>query len=203
MTVPAASNVDVCPAIAPFFGYMGVAISVIFSNVGAAYGTAKAGVGIMISGISSPELVWRNLIPIIMAGVNGIYGLITAIILIGSMTKPTATTNAYSLYTGFGHFAAGCCCGLTAMGSGMAIGLAGDASVRSCGAFDHESKKQQLVKGPITSGEGGAGGTRKKKQGGGDQLFVAMVLIQVFAGNLGLYGLITSIIISQANYICV
>ena len=170
-------------------------------DVGAAYGTAKAGVGIMISGISSPELVWRNLIPIIMAGVNGIYGLITAIILIGSMVTPTAAGNHYSLYTGFGHLASGLCCGLTAMGSGMAIGLAGDSSVRACGAFDVESKKMQLIQSIPTVG-GGDGGKKKKKAGGGDQLFVAMVLIQVFAGNLGLYGLITSIIISQATYIC-
>lgn len=41
--------------------------------MGAAYGTSKAGVGIMISGISSPDLVYKNLIPIIMAGVNGMY----------------------------------------------------------------------------------------------------------------------------------
>ena len=155
----------------------------------------------MISGISSPELVWRNLIPIIMAGVNGIYGLITAIILIGSMVTPTAAGNHYSLYTGFGHLASGLCCGLTAMGSGMAIGLAGDSSVRACGAFDVESKKMQLIQSIPTVG-GGEGGKKKKKAGGGDQLFVAMVLIQVFAGNLGLYGLITSIIISQATYIC-
>ena len=174
-------------------------------DVGAAYGTARAGVGIMMSGISSPDLVWRNLIPVIMAGVNGIYGLITAIILIGSMAKPTATGNTYSLYTGFGHLAAGMCCGLTAMGSGMAIGLAGDQSVRSCGALDYESKKLQVVASHHHhgAGAGGEGGGKKKKSGGGDQLFVAMVLIQVFAGNLGLYGLITSIILSQANYICV
>ena len=41
--------------------------------MGAAYGTTKAGCGIMISGISSPDLVYKNLIPIIMAGVNGMY----------------------------------------------------------------------------------------------------------------------------------
>jgi V-type H+-transporting ATPase proteolipid subunit len=39
--------------------------------MGAAYGTSKAGVGIMVSGISAPDLVYKHLIPIIMAGVNG------------------------------------------------------------------------------------------------------------------------------------
>ena len=28
----AASNIDVCPAIAPFFGYLGVAVSVVFAS---------------------------------------------------------------------------------------------------------------------------------------------------------------------------
>jgi V-type H+-transporting ATPase proteolipid subunit len=171
--------------------------------MGAAYGTAKAGVGIMTSGISNPDLVWRNLIPIIMAGVNGIYGLITAIILISSIITPDGEgSNKYSLYTAFAHLASGLCCGLTALGSGIAIGVAGDSSVRGCGAFDHEAKKQKMIKGGGFAFGASASGKKKKKAGGSDQLFVAMVLIQVFAGNLGLYGLITSIILSQSNYIC-
>lgn len=170
--------------------------------MGASYGTAKAGTGIMISGISSPDLVWKNLIPIIMAGVNGIYGLITAIIIVSQVTGPTqAGLGQYSLYTGFAHLAAGLCCGLAGLGSGMAIGLAGDAGVRGCGFYDFESKK--LVnnrRGGFLSNIGRR--DKKKNTGGGDQLFVAMVLIQVFAGNLALYGLITSIILTQTSYIC-
>ena len=42
----------------------------------------------------------------------------------------------------------------------------------------------------------------KKKSGGGDKLFVSMVLIQVFAGNVALYGLIASILLSQQVYYC-
>lgn len=172
-------------------------------DMGAAYGTGKAGTGIMISGISSPDLIWKNLIPIIMAGVNGIYGLITAIIIINQIVTPTQDgLGTYSLYTGFAHLASGLCCGLCGLGSGMAIGLAGDAGVRGCGYYDFETKK--VVK--QRSGGGLAGGAtagrKKKKAGGGDQLFVAMVLIQVFAGNLALYGLITSIILTQTSYVC-
>jgi V-type H+-transporting ATPase proteolipid subunit len=168
--------------------------------MGAAYGTAKAGVGIMISGISSPELIWKNLIPIIMAGVNGIYGLITAIIVLNQITTPMdGGLHRYSLYTGFAHLAAGLCCGLGGLGSGMAIGIAGDAGVRSCGAYDFESKKVVHKKGALVMG---ASWQKKKKSGNGDQLFVPMVLIQVFAGNLALYGLITSIILTQTGYVC-
>lgn len=54
------------------------------SDIGAAYGTAKSGVGISSMGVMNPGLVMRNIIPVVMAGVLGIYGLIVAVILSGS-----------------------------------------------------------------------------------------------------------------------
>lgn len=55
-----------------------------FEDIGAAYGTAKSGVGISSMGVMNPGLVMRNIIPVVMAGVLGIYGLIVAVILSGS-----------------------------------------------------------------------------------------------------------------------
>jgi V-type H+-transporting ATPase proteolipid subunit len=178
---------------------MGVAASIVFANVGAAAGTARAGTGIMQSGIKSPELVWRNLIPIVMAGVNGIYGLITSIVILGSISAPVdGGYNQYSLYTGCAHLAAGLCCGLSGLGSGLCIGIAGDAAIMACGAYSVASKRS------AGRGRGGgrARGGEKKKGGGSEKLFVAMVLVQVFAGNIALYGLIASIILSQQTYYC-
>ena len=60
---------------------MGVTSALVFCNLGAAYGTAKSGVGICSVGVLRPELVFRSLIPIIMAGILGIYGLIVSVIL--------------------------------------------------------------------------------------------------------------------------
>lgn len=54
------------------------------ADIGAAYGTAKSGVGISSMGVMNPGLVMRNIIPVVMAGVLGIYGLIVAVILSGS-----------------------------------------------------------------------------------------------------------------------
>lgn len=48
---------------------------------GAAYGTAKAGVGIASMGVMRPELVMKSIVPVVMAGVLGIYGLIVAVII--------------------------------------------------------------------------------------------------------------------------
>jgi len=70
-----------CPASAPFFGYFGAAAAMALANLGAAYGTAKSGAGISGMGVSRPDLVMKALIPVVMAGVVGIYGLIIAVII--------------------------------------------------------------------------------------------------------------------------
>mmetsp|Transcript_29602 Transcript_29602/g.41973 ORF Transcript_29602/g.41973 Transcript_29602/m.41973 type:complete len:204 (+) Transcript_29602:36-647(+) len=197
---------DTCPSYATFLGNMGIMASIVFANVGAAAGTAKAGVGIMRAGIKTPEQLWRNLIPVVMAGVNGIYGLITAIVLVSNLSSPDSSTseNTYSLYSGAAHLASGLCCGLSGLGSGFCIGIAGDAAVLACGTFDVELKRAARGRtGAFGAASGGGrGGGEKKKSGGGDKLFVSMVLIQVFAGNIALYGLIASIILAQQSYSC-
>ena len=71
---------------APFFGFMGVTSALVFACMGAAYGTAKSGVGVSAMGVMHPDLVMKSMIPVVMAGVIGIYGLIIAVI-IGSGSK--------------------------------------------------------------------------------------------------------------------
>ena len=167
-----------------------------YVDIGGAYGTAKAGEGIMAMGIRSPELLMKNIIPVVMAGVLGIYGLIVAVILNGKMSKPESGTNyvTYSQYEAFSHLAAGLCCGFTALASGIAIGISADAGTRAVGAQSAMAASWKKM-----GFTGDAGG---QAQGGGDNLFVATVLIQVFASNIGLYGLITALILSQSEYSC-
>lgn len=58
----------------------------------------------MHTGIRHPSSVMKNVIPIVMAGVIGIYGLIVAVILSESIAKPAQSRqNAYSIYTGLAH----------------------------------------------------------------------------------------------------
>jgi len=111
-----------------FYGFLGVASSIIFANFGAAYGTAKSGIGISIMGVQAPHLVMRSIVPIIMAGILGIYGLIISVILFGNISGTT-----YSEYKGYGHMASGLSVGLSALSAGFAIGIAGDAGVRANG----------------------------------------------------------------------
>ena len=50
-------------------------------DLGAAYGTAKSGVGIASMGVLKPELIFKSIVPVIMAGILGIYGLIIALLI--------------------------------------------------------------------------------------------------------------------------
>jgi len=111
---------------AAFFGFMGCTSALIFACLGAAYGTAKSGVGISAMGVMRPELVMRSIIPVVMAGVIGIYGLIIAVI-VGTKVA----SNDYTSFQGFAHLGSGLCVGLAGLAAGMAIGIVGDAGVRA------------------------------------------------------------------------
>ncbi|KAK2077403.1 V-type proton ATPase 16 kDa proteolipid subunit [Prototheca wickerhamii] len=115
--------------IAPFFGYLGAASALAFSCFGAAYGTAKSGVGIASMGVLRPDLVIKSIIPVVMAGVLGIYGLIIAVIISTGINQ--TADKAYYYFDGYAHFAGGLACGLAGLGAGMAIGIVGDAGVRA------------------------------------------------------------------------
>lgn len=119
---------------ASFFGWMGCASALVFANLGAAYGTAKGGVGLCSMGVMSPNLVMKNIIPIVMAGVLGIYGLIVAVIVHSKADAiPQITDANEAMNEGYKLFAAGLCCGLSSLGAGFAIGITGDAGVRAVG----------------------------------------------------------------------
>ena len=105
--------------------------------MGAAYGTAKSGVGVASMGVMRPELVMKSIVPVVMAGVLGIYGLIIAVI-ISTGINPKA--KSYYLFDGYAHLSSGLACGLAGLSAGMAIGIVGDAGVRySSFKFNHAS----------------------------------------------------------------
>ncbi|KAJ1557324.1 v-type proton ATPase 16 kDa proteolipid subunit 2 [Cladochytrium tenue] len=185
---------ELCPAFAPFFGLAGAASAMIFSSVGAAYGTAKAGIGIAGVGTFKPDLMMRSLIPVVMAGkyfvqvthpiqhlsdiifillsslctrIIAVYGLVVSVLIANDLSPK----NAYSLFAGFVHLGAGLSTGLAGLAAGYAIGAVGDAGVRS---FLYQPR-----------------------------MFVGMVLILIFAEVLGLYGLIVSLILNtKAKSVC-
>merc|ERR1711904_105228 len=114
---------EMCPASAPFFGFMGCAAALVFACLGAAYGTAKSGVGVANMGVMHPDMVMKSIIPVVMAGVLGIYGLIVAVLLASGIKADGAY--AYSSFSGFSALSAGLCCGLAGLSAGIAIGIVG------------------------------------------------------------------------------
>jgi len=115
-----------------------------------------------------PEIFMKSLVPVVMAGMVGIYGLIIAVF-VGTSVKevtPEGDQKLYSEFKGFAHLASGIAVGLAGLAAGMCIGVVGDAGVRATA--------QQ------------------------DKLFVGMILMLVFAEALGLYGLIVALILAVA-----
>jgi len=113
---------------APFFGVMGVVAAAVFTAFGAAYGTAKSGTGIAAMAVMKPELIMKSIIPVVMAGIIAIYGLVVAVLIAGDLKD--GVTEVYSLYKGFVHLGAGLAVGLSGLAAGYAIGIVGDAGVR-------------------------------------------------------------------------
>jgi V-type H+-transporting ATPase proteolipid subunit len=60
-------------------------ITLLFSALGAAYGTAKSGTGIAAMSVMRPELIMKSIIPVVMAGILAIYGLVVAALIANSI----------------------------------------------------------------------------------------------------------------------
>lgn len=112
------------PSYVAFFGVMGATSAMVFSALGAAYGTAKSGTGIAAMSVMRPELIVKSIIPVVMAGILAIYGLVVAV-LIGN-----GISTDYTLYKSFLDLGAGLSVGFSGLASGFAIGIVGDAGVR-------------------------------------------------------------------------
>lgn len=63
--------------------------------LGASYGTAKSGTGIASMSVARPDLIMKSIIPVVMAGIIAIYGLVVAA-LISNDIKSAAL--GYSLF---------------------------------------------------------------------------------------------------------
>eukprot|EP00413_Alexandrium_margalefii_P024591 CAMPEP_0204577042 /NCGR_PEP_ID=MMETSP0661-20131031/42122_1 /ASSEMBLY_ACC=CAM_ASM_000606 /TAXON_ID=109239 /ORGANISM="Alexandrium margalefi, Strain AMGDE01CS-322" /LENGTH=174 /DNA_ID=CAMNT_0051585845 /DNA_START=29 /DNA_END=553 /DNA_ORIENTATION=+ len=115
-----------CPVYSPFFGVLGATSAMVFSALGAAYGTAKSGTGIASMAVMKPELIMKSIIPVVMAGIIAIYGLVVAVLIAQGFSDPMS----YSLFRGFIDMGAGLSVGLSGLAAGFAIGIVGDSGVR-------------------------------------------------------------------------
>ncbi|KAK7754637.1 v-type proton ATPase 16 kDa proteolipid subunit 2 [Diatrype stigma] len=187
---------EAAPKFAPFVGMAGIASAMIFGStsspnprIGAAYGTAKSGIGIAGVGTFRPDLIMKCLIPVVMSGIIAVYSLVIAVLIAEDMAPPS--TQSYSLFkydnplthlpsrrhpreelgklmrSGFMHLGCGLAVGMTGLAAGYCIGIVGDKGVR---AYMEQSR-----------------------------VFVGMVLILIFGEVLGLYGLIVALILNTKS----
>jgi len=154
-----------CPRYARFFGHMGASASMYMCAIGAAYGTAKCGTGLANIAVMYPSQVLKNIIPVVMASVVAIYGLVVSVMIASAIAKYDGTSS-YTITKGYIDLAAGLTCGLSGIASGWSTGICGDYGVR---ATCHEPK-----------------------------FFVGMILSLIFAGVMGLYGLIVALTMRTA-----
>ena len=63
----------------------------LFSALGAAYGTAKSGTGIAAMSVMRPELIMKSIIPVVMAGIIAIYGLVVAVLIANDINPDNYT----------------------------------------------------------------------------------------------------------------
>jgi len=191
---------EVCPASATLLGYLGATACVVLSNWGSAWGTWKAGLGVCNMGVNYPQGVIKNIVPIVMAGVLGIYGLIVAVIIVQDIRKPDQYGyNAYSSFNGYAHLAAGLCCGVSCLVAGGTIGMIGDVGVRAFG-LKATGGKRAWASGD-GEGETDVGGSSNNADDA-NKLYVSLLIMLIFSEALALYGLIVALILSQHKYEC-
>ncbi|EFR01446.1 hypothetical protein MGYG_04453 [Nannizzia gypsea CBS 118893] len=111
--------------LAPKFFYFPVA-------VGMAAWTAWANI---LSPTNQAGIASASLIPVVMAGIIAVYGLVVAVLIAGDLGPPPETQ--YSLYAGCLHLAAGLSVGLAGLAAGYTIGIVGEAGTR---AYMQQSK---------------------------------------------------------------
>ena len=140
---------DTTQSSAILYGLMGAGSALILSTIGAAYGSAKANVTLSPSSANkvqqkssewesplldvdggttvddqqnkkSPLSTIVQFIPIIIAGVLAIYGLIYSVIVLASVTAPD-----YSASRGYAQFVGGLTLGFCCLASGIAVGIVG------------------------------------------------------------------------------
>jgi len=184
---------------APLFGFMGAAFALIFSNLGAAYGTGKSGMGISALGVGQPDLVMKSIVPVRLRAIiratrgsarsaparrrpltlvlpMGVAQVVMAGVLgIYGLIIAVIIANAVSGVDGgrpsYGMFSA-----MAHFGGGIACGLSGLAAGLAIGIV---------------------GDTCTRAAAKQPKLFVGMVLILIFAEALGLYGLIVGLILAS------
>jgi V-type H+-transporting ATPase 21kDa proteolipid subunit len=158
--------------VSPFaFGGLGIGLAISLSILGAAWGILTTGSAISGAAIRAPDIRSKNLISIIFCEAVAIYGVILAIIMTGKMETSVTAFGDNGVYAY--KVLAG---GYTLFAAGLAVGIGNMA----CG---------------ISVGIVGSSCAIADAQN--SQLFVKVLVIEIFASALGIFAVIVGILMSQ------
>jgi len=158
------------------YGYasFGVAFGLGLSIVGAAWGIWLTGSSLVGAAVKAPRIRSKNLISVIFCEATAIYGVIMAIILTNKIKAPE--NSGYYLEDGWdynGYYYAG----YGMFSAGLSVGLTNIASGISVGI---------------------AGSSCAIADAQDSSLFVKILIVEIFASALGIFGIIVGIIQSNA-----
>lgn len=153
----------------------GIAIGLGFSVVGAAWGIWLTGSSLVGAAVKAPRIRSKNLVSIIFCEATAIYGVILAIILLNKVTEPKEKTYTYGSEWDYATF---WFAGYGVFWSGCSVGFTNIASGVSVGI---------------------AGSSCALADAQDESLFVKILIVEIFASALGIFGIIVGIIQSNSS----
>lgn len=150
---------------------MGIGIGIALSILGAGWGILTSGASISGAAIRAPEIRSKNLISIIFCEAVAIYGVILSIIMMGKVQASTSSVDANGAYTYATMIG-----GYTIFAAGVAVGIGNMACGISVGIV---------------------GSSCAIADAHSSSLFVKVLVIEIFASALGIFAVITGILMAQ------
>merc|ERR1711934_1125525 len=156
------------------FANFGIAFGLGFSVVGAAWGIWLTGSSLVGAAVKAPRIRSKNLISVIFCEATAIYGVIMAIILANKVKPPKDLNSQFADNWDFNEFYYA---GYGMFSSGLSVGLTNIASGVSVGI---------------------AGSSCAIGDAQDPSLFVKILIVEIFASSLGIFGIIVGIIQSNS-----
>ena len=186
---------------------LGTGLAVGLSIIGAAWGIFITGSSLLGAGVRVPRIMSKNLISIIFCEAVAIYGVIVAIIL---STKTDAVVvdraqrtdldaedaaalraQSMAMYnSGYAVFGAGLTAGFANLACGLAVGVDLDLDRRALACPDSTLTRASFVLRQV----GIVGSSAALADSANATLFVKILIVEIFASALGLFGVIVAII---------